>query len=112
MSRTIGILGERQAEKFLKKLGYKIIDRNFSSRFGEIDLIAQDNNYLVFIEVKKRKNTSHGNGAEFVDVAKQRKIIKTANMYIQFNQIDSDIRFDVIEINNNTINHIKNAFFC
>jgi len=112
MSRLIGVFGERQAERYLKKLGYKIVDRNFSSRFGEIDLIAYDKNCVVFVEVKKRNKDSIAGGAEFVDKPKQSRIIKTAELYIQKNELDCDMRFDVIEINDNKINHIKNAFFC
>ncbi len=110
MSRLIGILGEKQAINFLKRQGYTILSQNFSSRFGEIDIIARDRNCVVFVEVKKRKNTSFGSGAEYVDIIKQKKIIKTALYYIQRYNIDGDMRFDVIEINNNCINHIKNAF--
>ena len=111
MSRILGLFGGKQAEKFLKKLGYKIIENNSYSRFGEIDIIAKDNDVLVFVEVKKRKNTSFGGGAEYVTVSKQKKIIATANLFLQKHNIDCDVRFDVIEINDDNINHIKNAFF-
>lgn len=110
MSRFLGILGELQAEKFLKKSGYKILCKNFYSRFGEIDIIARFGECVVFVEVKKRKNNSIAGGAEYVNKIKQQKIIKTSMFYIQKNNLNCDMRFDVIEINGNCINHIKNAF--
>ncbi len=111
MSRLIGILGENQAEQYLKKMGYKILSKNYHSRFGEIDIIALDKNTTVFVEVKKRGEKSFAGGAEFVTASKQKKIIKTALFFIQSNNIQNDMRFDVIEINCNNINHIKNAFY-
>lgn len=111
MSKLIGNDGEKQAEKYLKKQGYKIIDRNYFSRFGEIDIIALHKNCTVFVEVKKRKNELYDGGAAYVDVRKQKKIIKTAESYIQKKNLDGEMRFDVIEINHEEINHIKNAFF-
>lgn len=111
LSKLIGNKGESQAGKYLKKLGYKIISRNFFSHFGEIDIIAQDKNCTVFVEVKKRKNNLFDGGASYVDKRKQQKIIKTAESYIQKKHIDGEMRFDVIEINGDEINHIKNAFF-
>lgn len=112
MSRILGIFGEKQAEKYLKKIGYKILDKNFHSPFGEIDIIALDGKTLVFIEVKKRNNNSFATGAEYVDLKKQKKIISTAMIYIQKNQNECDMRFDVVEINSDKLTHIKNAFFC
>jgi len=111
MSRLLGIIGESQAEKFLKKLGYKIIEKNYHSRFGEIDIIAKDKEKIVFVEVKKRKNADFAGGAEYVDLRKQKKIIAKENIYLQNITQDCNIRFDVVEINSDKISHIKNAFF-
>ena len=111
MSRIIGIFGENQAECYLKKIGYKILCKNYHSRFGEIDIIALHGDCTVFVEVKKRGENSFAGGAEFVTPTKQKKIIKTALFYIQSKNIQNNIRFDVIEINCNNINHIKNAFY-
>lgn len=111
MSRLIGIFGENQAERYLKKNGYKILCKNYHSRFGEIDIIALDKSTTVFVEVKKRGANSFAGGAEFVTASKQSKIIKTALFYLQSKNIQNDIRFDVIEINCNNINHIKDAFY-
>lgn len=109
--RMIGTEGEQQAAAHLRKKKYKIIETNFSSRFGEIDIIAKEGNTLVFVEVKKRKDISFGGGAAAVTYSKQKKIILTATAYMQKNDIQSAVRFDVIEINNGNINHIENAFF-
>ena len=111
MSKLIGNDGENQAKKYLKKIGYKIVRQNFFSRFGEIDIIATDKNCTVFVEVKKRKSDLFDGGAAYVDKRKQRKIIKTAESYVIKNKLDGEMRFDVIEINGDEINHIKNAFF-
>lgn len=115
--RSIGNSGEDIAVKKLKKLGYKIIERNFNvPRIGEIDIIAKDEDYLVFVEVRLRKNTLHGSGAETVDVFKQRKITKAALMYMKVHNLNNvPARFDVVSITGDakgehTIEIIKNAF--
>lgn len=110
LRRLIGSEGERYAASYLRKNKYKIIETNFSSRFGEIDIIAKHKDTVVFIEVKKRKDDQYGGGAAAVTPAKQRKIILTAAEYMQRNSIQSAVRFDVIEIIDKTINHIVNAF--
>ena len=114
----IGLWGENQAEEYIKKLGYLVIEKNYHTRYGEIDIIAKDNDCLVFIEVKTRKNNFFGNACEYVDAKKQKKLILTAEQYIQDNP-DIELRFDVIEVyysesydnfSLKNINHIKNAF--
>ena len=119
-NKSVGDFGESSACTFLKHRGYKIIDRNYSNRIGEIDIIAQKGNYIVFIEVKTRKNDEFGSPADAVNKTKQHKIYKTAQSYIVNNGNDFDYRFDVIEVMyKNTvfggyktykINHIENAF--
>lgn len=108
--RMIGDDGEKQATIYLRKKKYNVITSNFSSHFGEIDIITKKDDTFIFVEVKTRNNTSFGGGASAVTPAKQKKIILTAAEYIQKNNIQSAIRFDVIEINNGVINHIENAF--
>ena len=107
-----GEMGETLACRYLKKKGYKILERNFRSRWGEVDIIAQDGEYTVFVEVKTRKNALFGTPAEFVTPAKMRKIIKTAMVYLK--NEECYMRFDVAEVymNNNVyrINYIENAF--
>lgn len=96
--RQLGNLGEDAAAKFLKKQGYKIIGRNFSTQMGEIDILAQDGEYLVFVEVKLRKAEDHGTPAEFVNYHKQQRLRKTAAFYLQQHDPNAFARFDVVEI--------------
>ncbi len=111
--RITGIDGEKAAKKFLKDNNYKIIDTNYRTRFGEIDIIAKDENYIVFVEVKARGEKSLGNPMEAVNYDKQRKIIMASKQFLlkdKFLQLQP--RFDVIEIftQSGEINHIINAF--
>ncbi len=109
----IGRIGEDIAEYFLSKKGYKIIERNYRKRFGEIDIIANDGGCTVFVEVKTRNSIQFGYPSQAVDSRKMKKIIKTANCYIAENGIfDGEFRFDVIEvyIASKKINHIEGAF--
>ena len=113
--KTIGNNAELIAKEFIKTKGYIIITSNFRSKFGEIDIIASDSNYLVFIEVKYRKSLKNGLPREAVNYKKQNRIIKTAQYYLMINNLyDKNCRFDVIEIfgdiENPKINLIKNAF--
>lgn len=109
-----GLEGEEKAARYLKKQGYKIIAKNFQTRFGEIDIIAEDKKYIVFVEVKARGEKSIAEPKEFVDLRKQRKIITTAEIYLAENPTEKQPRFDVVEVkkeNGKTvINHIENAF--
>ena len=117
LKRDIGNKGEDIAVKVLKKKGYRIIERNFNSPgMGEIDIVATDGEYLVFIEVRLRSKTDHGTGAETVDIFKQRKLIKAALMYMKRHNLNEHLaRFDVVSISGNSekerqIEIIKNAF--
>ena len=112
---TRGKLGEDIALEFLTKKGYKLIERNYYSRFGEIDIIMKNDRYIIFVEVKLRKNNKYGTPAEFVTAKKQQKIIITAEDGLLKNKTELQPRFDVIEIympkdNKVSINHIENAF--
>ena len=109
---VIGKMGEDIACKYLLENNYTIVLRNYKKRFGEIDIIATNEDFLVFVEVKTRKNSNYGYASEFVDIKKQRKIIKTASEYLMDCEYDLQPRFDVIEVYKNTLNHIKNAFEC
>ncbi len=110
--RNVGSSKEESACTFLKSKGVRIRERNFQIRQGEIDIIGYDKNVLVFFEVKFRKKTDAGRAEEAVSVSKQRQISKTALFYIAKKRIpmDTAMRFDVIAINGNEINWIKNAF--
>ena len=108
----IGKLGEDLACKYLQNKGYKILERNFEVRQGEIDIIALDKSELVFIEVKTRSNLSYGKPAEAVNEIKQKHLIKTIEYYIYSRNLENEfIRIDIIEIylwkNKYRVNHIK-----
>ena len=115
-SNGIGKLGEDCAAKFLDANGYAIVARNFRIRSAEIDIIAQRNGVLAFVEVKARSNIRHGLPVEAVTLRKQKKIIEAASVFLQDeNFSDCACRFDVIEIffdgeRVKEINHIENAF--
>jgi putative endonuclease len=116
-NKDIGALGEGIAETHLKNAGYAIKEKNFRCKCGEIDLIARNNGYICFIEVKTRYGTKFGLPAESVNYVKQKKIYKTAQVYISYKNIaDSNFRFDVIEVllnndnNDFLVNHIEDAF--
>lgn len=112
----IGTFGEDLVVKHLKKNKFKIVDRNYTSRFGEIDIIAKNKEFLAFVEVKTRKENSLVSGIYAVDSAKQQKIILTAQDYISKNETYLQPRFDVAEVicaqngKKAQINYIKNAF--
>lgn len=116
-SRKSGIYWEKAAESFLRKQGLTLLQRNFSSRFGEIDLIMEDKQTLVFVEVKYRRNDYHGSGADAVTFHKQGRISRTAAWYLAKNphRAECVCRFDVISIDpkerDEGINWIKNAFY-
>ena len=86
------------AEQYLRRHGYRIIGRNFSCRFGEIDIIARKGRYLAFVEVKMRKNADFGAAKEFVTPAKQRRVIAAAEYWLLRNSTEYQPRFDVMEV--------------
>ena len=96
--KLLGAFGEDAACRYLQRHRYKIVGRNYSCRFGEIDVIARNRKYLVFAEVKLRKDESHGEAMEFVTPAKQRRIIAAAERWLQQNPTKLQPRFDVIEV--------------
>ncbi|MCK4738885.1 MAG: YraN family protein [Deltaproteobacteria bacterium] len=94
----LGIRGEEEALKFLKKSGYKIITRNHSCRFGEVDIIATEGSVLAFIEVKARKNAKHSRPEEAVNARKIIRITKAAEDFLMKNPTYADYpaRFDIV----------------
>ena len=97
--RGVGQEWERLAEKHLKEAGYTIRARNFRTRVGEIDFVAQDGNVLCFVEVKGRHGTGFGMPEEAVNSEKQRRIFRAAQAYLQRERLeDSTCRFDVVSI--------------
>lgn len=110
-----GKLWEIEAFKFLRKKRYKLIEYNYTTRFGEIDLIVSNRKYLCFVEVKQRDISSQALPREYVDYSKQQKIIASAKQYLMTDTSDLQPRFDVVEIytkNNKiiSIKHLENAF--
>ena len=120
-TREQGQYTENLACRYLENKGFKLIEKNFNVKVGEIDLIMQDNESLVFVEVRYRKNNGFGSGAESITASKQSKLIKAASLYLQKNDKlnKHPARFDVISITGfietddlNKINFewIENAF--
>lgn len=115
-NKNLGELGENKAINFLIKNGYNILEKNFRSKHGEIDIIAKEKNEYVFIEVKTRTSIKYGMPVEAVDKNKKEHILNASKYYIYKNYLQNQfIRYDIIEVyinkNNYLINHIKNAFF-
>ena len=114
----LGAFGERKAANYLRLHGYRIIDTNCRYRQGEIDIIAKRRDYIVFVEVKLRKNNTYGEAREFVTPAKQQRVIMAAQLCLQTHETELQPRFDVIEVyapdgvnsKKVMINHIENAF--
>ena len=117
-NNEVGAWGERIAAAYLRRRFYRIIETGYRSRFGEIDIIAKRGKYLVFVEVKLRKSDKFAEAKEFVDAAKQQRLINTAAMYLSQFQSEQLTRFDVIEIyapdglntKHPIINHLEDAF--
>ena len=110
-----GNIGENYAEEYLKSRGYKILKRNYINRFGEIDIIAQKDEYIIFAEVKLRGKSSFVRAKEAVNKAKQRKIVMASVLYLQNRPEEMQPRYDVIaiEVGENgkiSLTHIKAAF--
>ena len=113
-----GAWGEALAAEYLQKKRYKMVATNYRSRFGEIDIIASNRKFLVFVEVKLRKNSRFASAAEFVDRKKQERLRTTAEIYLSENPTSLQPRFDVIEIYapegvqtlKPEINHLEDAF--
>ena len=110
-NKVRGDIGENIAKEYLKSEGYRIIKANFKNAIGEIDIIAYDGEILVFIEVKNRKTSKFGLPREAVNFAKQNKIRLVATSYIKkYKLFDKACRFDVLEILDDEITLIKEAF--
>ncbi len=113
-----GAWGEALAASFLQKKRFQLVAAGFRCRYGEIDLIVSNKKYLVFVEVKLRKNDTFAQAREFVDVYKQNRIRTTAEYYLSLNPTQLQPRFDVIEIYapdgtataHPTIHHLEDAF--
>ena len=110
--RQIGILYEEKAARCLQAAGYEILERNYRCRAGEIDLIAKDHDFLVFVEVKYRENASMGTPLEAVGKTKQQKIRHSAAWYLAEKglSLETRCRFDVVGICKEDIQVVQDAF--
>ncbi len=110
-AQETGRLGEQEAARYLRKMGYKLLDLNYRSRYGEIDIVAQDGRTVVFVEVKTRKNADYALAMDAVTLRKQEKLRMTAQQWLAENG-ERPARFDVIEIYTGTfrLHHIRDAF--
>jgi putative endonuclease len=114
-NRRTGEMGEAIALRFLRKNGYKIIEQNYRSELGEIDIIARDDDVLAFVEVKARRTDKYGGPKWAVTPRKQRKISMVALGYLKrTEQMETNARFDVVAIrlrpDHPEVEIIKNAF--
>ena len=115
--KLLGDRGERAAVKFLERLGYRMIAKQYRNSFGEVDIIAQDGPTTVFVEVKTRTSTEDGQPFEAVDRRKQEKITRIALAWLkQYNRLEQPARFDVVSIvwpensREPQVQHFQNAF--
>ena len=111
-SRKTGFAYEKKAAEYLTEKGYRILQQNFYTKFGEIDMIARNGKYLVFIEVKYRSTERGGHPLETVDVRKQNRIRRAAQFYLlRYGFPENTLcRFDVVGILGDEVVHIENAF--
>ena len=111
-TRAKGAQKEEQVCAYLLARGVKIVERNFRGRQGEIDIIGYDGEYLVFFEVKYRAGHSKGSAAEAVGFAKQKRICQEADYYRMLHHCaeDTPLRFDVVAVDADKVNWIKNAY--
>ena len=110
----LGALGEKKAAEYLSANNYKILDTNWRYEKCELDIVCAYKNLIVIVEVKSRQGTYFGTPAEFVNAAKQNKLVEGAEAYLEIKNIDKEIRFDIVEVvfekTNFTINHVEDAF--
>lgn len=103
--------GEARAVAYLVRAGMRIIERNFRSKLGELDIVARDRGTLVFVEVRSRADSMHGNAVEMVNVHKRRKVTRVAWSYIATRRPHFvTARFDVIGVTGDDIVHIRDAW--
>lgn len=118
MSRIIGKTHEDVACTYLQEKGLKLLERNFSCKRGEIDLIMQEGSSIVFVEVRYRKNNLYGTGAETISALKQKKLIMAAQVFLSYKRWHNTYpcRFDVLSLskdtqeNRSSVQWIRDAF--
>lgn len=115
LHNEFGQICEDRAAAYLMARGYTLRERNWRLGHKEVDIIAQKNGILVFVEVKARKNDSYGDAIDAVTDSKIRNLVQVANAYIRYHRIDLPVRFDVIAITgepgNMVVEHVEDAFY-
>lgn len=115
LHNDLGKKGEALAEKYLQGKGFRIIERNWTHEKNEIDIIASNHEFIIFVEVKTRASGNWGNPEEAVSESKIRRIIEASHHYLDIHDIEVPARFDVIAIVLNDrftrIDHFEDAFF-
>ncbi|HPT72092.1 MAG TPA: YraN family protein [Candidatus Cloacimonadota bacterium] len=117
-AHQLALTGEKLAVGILKRKGYEILETNFHSRFGEIDIIARSHSHIIFVEVKTRTNLNRDLALEAVTARKQKRITETAFQYLQLHQEYNDfmIQYDIILVffhektNDFSVEHLENAY--
>lgn len=104
-----GVAGEERALAYLQQQGLRLVDRNFRCKMGEIDLIMRQDAVLIFVEVRARANDRHGGAAASITPAKQRRLVRTAQFYLQRLRVLPACRFDVIAIDGDTLRWLRNV---
>ena len=111
-TREEGSRKEEEAAAYLEAAGFEILEKNFRSRQGELDIVAREGRYLVFVEVKYRHSGRSGDPAEAVNARKQQRMISTARYYLKTRGLPADTpcRFDVVGIEGDAVRLLQNAF--
>jgi putative endonuclease len=114
-TNAIGQSGEAIASTHLASLGFKILETNWRHGHDEVDIISENEQFIVFVEVKTRHSNTYGRPEEFVTRQKQRFMIRAANAYITKNDIDKEARFDIVAVTlqqgSHEVVHITDAFY-
>jgi len=111
----LGKKGEQLAQEYLLKKGYDILERNYTYRKAEVDIIAKQKETLAVVEVKTRSTNDFGNPQDFVKLKQIQNLVKAVDEYVNTNEIDLEVRFDIIAIvkknDGYTIEHLEDAFY-
>ena len=111
MSRALGAIAEARAAELLQRKGYRVVDRNWTCRGGEIDLVCTDGDTLVFVEVRARADARHGTPLETIIDRKRRRLVRAAAIYLHVKGCaDRACRFDAVAITGEAIEHVEDAF--
>jgi putative endonuclease len=111
LKRHAGSGGEDLACAWLERHGYRIVERNWRCRSGEVDVVARQGRVTVFVEVKERRNDAHGLGLEAVTWSKRRRLIRAARLYAAARGLsETNLRFDVVSVDGREVRHEPNAF--